>query len=422
MGGNRSGKTIATHWLCFAKYLRDVARGGDAFWCVAPNFEKSVGTAGGQQRELWQALPRRMFGKQVWNEKTGFMHRTILLPTRDGGRCAVEFRSVDQDATTFETGKLTGVLIDERIPEEIYDRLIPRIVDRNGFILYSDIPEQWWQFERLQEARPEAGVYFQHFTMHDNAANLPAGAVEKAAGRMTADEQELRIKGKFVVMEGVVFKEFKDQHKTDGAGGGGGHLVKPFPIPEYWPKWRLIDYGGSAPTACLWVAMSPNEQAYVYREHYERGLNVERNAQMVLNASEGERYERTFMDPHAVDRPPAYYGLSPSVAEQYARSGIQSTGWPFINVMGEHALVQRVKYRLEHRTLFVFDTLIHCRREFRSWKYKLDKDGKPLASDAFEHGNNHTLDCLKGFFGTNPSFATAGNGGVRIERRAAGNE
>jgi hypothetical protein len=110
------------------------------------------------------------------------------------------------------------------------------------------------------------------------------------------------------------------------------------------------------------------------------------------------------MDPHAVDKPPAYYGSSPSVADQYAEAGIESTGWPFVQVMGEHALVQRVKFRLENFTVFVFDTLINCRREFRSWKYVLDKDGKPVAKDAFGHDNNHLPDCLKGFLGTNPCF------------------
>jgi hypothetical protein len=44
------------------------------------------------------------------------------------------------------------------------------------------------------------------------------------------------------------------------------------------------------------------------------------------------------------------------------------------------------------------------RSEFRSWKYKTDKDGKPLAADAFENGNNHLLDCAKSFFGTNRCF------------------
>src|SRR5262245_3023388 len=89
LGANRSGKSYVAGWMCFAKYLRDHARRGDWFWCIGQNLERSVG---GQQRELWEALPRRMFGVQVWDEKIGFgMHRKVTLPTTDGGSCLVEF-------------------------------------------------------------------------------------------------------------------------------------------------------------------------------------------------------------------------------------------------------------------------------------------------------------------------------------------
>jgi hypothetical protein len=70
----------------------------------------------------------------------------------------------------------------------------------------------------------------QHFEIRDNEHNLPAEAIEQATARMTQDEQRMRILDLFVVMEGLVYKEFIDQLKPDG------HLVRPFPIPHDWPK------------------------------------------------------------------------------------------------------------------------------------------------------------------------------------------
>lgn len=397
LGGNRSGKSYVCGWLCFAKYLRERARNGDWFWCVGQTLDRSIG---GQQKELWKALPRWMFGEQTWSEKIGFgMHRKIVLPTADGGKCLVEFRSADQAESTFEQAKLTGVWCDERLPEDIYNRLLPRIVDRDGWILYSDIPEQWWQFERLVNAPPDAGVTYQHFTMYDNAPNLPAGAIERTSAKMTEDERKQRIHGEFMVMQGVVYKEYIDKDHEEG-----GHLVNPFPIPFEWPKWRLIDYGASAPTACGWVALAENETAYLYREYYQADLSVGKNAAAILTMSGTEKYRQTLMDPHAVDPPPVFYGAAKTISQQYAEAGIPSTGWPFVQTLGEHAMVQRVKFRLEHFTVKVFKPCIEFRREFRSWKYKCDKDGKPLASDAYENANNHLLDGFKGFLGTNPCF------------------
>lgn len=407
LGGNRSGKSICAGRLCFAKYLRDRARNGDTFWCVAVTLDRSIG---GQQKELWQALPRWMFGDQTWSEKIGFgAHRKVTLPTFDGGTCLVEFRSADQHPSTFEQAKLTGVWCDERMSESIYDRLLPRVIDRDGWILYSDIPEQVWQHERLVNAEPAAGVYFEHFEMHDNAHNLPPGAIEKTAAQMTPDERRKRIEGLFVVLEGVVYREYNDET----------HTIDPFRIPANWPKWRAIDYGSSAPTACTWLTIGDDETCYVYREYHQANLSIEKNAAAIIALSvdhtgRPEAYRKTLMDPHAVDQPPVVYGAAKTIAQQYADAGIVSTGWPFVQVLGEHAMVQRVKQRLEVKMLRVFKTCTHTRREFRSWRYKTDAEGKPLASDAFSNENCHLLDTIKGFFGTRPCFSA---GTVTVEDR-----
>ncbi|MCL2647638.1 MAG: hypothetical protein FWD61_11625 [Phycisphaerales bacterium] len=385
--------------MCFAKFLRDKAQHGDAFWCVAPSFDKSVGAAGGQQKELWDALPRWMFKDQTWDEKTGFTHRKVVLPTQDDGQCVVEFRSSDQAMEMFEAGRLRGVWCDERLPEEIYDRLLARIIDLDGFLIYSDIYEQWWHFERLVSAKPEAGIRYQHFTMHDNSHNLSPGAIERVSERWTEDQKNLRIHGLMVRMEGLVFKNSFDPQR---------HLVRPFPIPDYWPRWRLIDYGSSAPTACLWVALSEDEIAYAYREYYDRGHIIAHNARMIIGMSGNEKYRQTLIDPHAVDKPPAVHGLSQSVADQYATAGIKTTGWPYIHVMGEHACVEKVKLGFEQGKLKIYSTCENFVKELNTWKYLCDKDGKPLASDSYENDNNHLIDCCKGWLATSPTFARSG--------------
>jgi len=75
--------------------------------------------------------------------------------------------------------------------------------------------------------------------------------------------------------------------------------------------------------------------------------------------------------------------MSETIARQYELAGIKPLSpWPRVNEMGEHAMVQKVKYRLENATgigrlLEVFSTCVNLRREFRSWKYKTDAVSAP---------------------------------------------
>lgn len=396
MGANRSGKTYVGGWMCFAKHLRNNAKPGGWYWCVSLNLDRSVG---GQQRELWEALPRWMFGEQSWDSKIGFGgHRKVSLKLAGGGKCLVEFRSADQDPSTFEQAKLDGVWVDESLPETIYNRILARIIDKRGFIIITDIYEQFWYMERLREAPPDAGVYFQVLTMYDNEANLPEGEIETAKARMSEDERRLRIYGEMIVLEGIVFKQYMDHI----------HAIDDFPIPADWPKWRMIDYGGgSAPTACPWVTLAPNEHIFIYREQYEKGPSVLKHAEKILLASADEKYVANLIDPAAYNEQPGLAmvnGMVDTVALQYERAGIAPIrGWPHTNQIGEHAMVQNVKFRLEKRTLWVFKSCTNMRREFRSWKHKLDKDGKPMSADAYENANNHLIDGIKGFIATNPT-------------------
>lgn len=50
------------------------------------------------------------------------------------------------------------------------------------------------------------------------------------------------------------------------------HVVEPFKIPTEWRVVLWGDYGYRAPSSVAWVAISPDNQKYVYRELYRSGL------------------------------------------------------------------------------------------------------------------------------------------------------
>lgn len=75
------------------------------------------------------------------------------------------------------------------------------------------------------------------------------------------------------------------------------HVIKPFKIPDEWHRYRCIDYGYSAPFVCLWICVDFDGNAYVYREHYEKGQPLSHHIAKINELSGDEKYMNTLADP-----------------------------------------------------------------------------------------------------------------------------
>ncbi len=75
------------------------------------------------------------------------------------------------------------------------------------------------------------------------------------------------------------------------------HVIKPFPIPQSWIRYRSFDYGLDA-LACYWVAVDPVGRSYVYRELKASNLIVSEAADAIrYNTGIGEKIAVTFAPP-----------------------------------------------------------------------------------------------------------------------------
>lgn len=114
--------------------------------------------------------------------------------------------------------------------------------------------------------------------------------------------------GDWDTFEGMFFSEWRRDL----------HVVDPFPIPEDWPRLRGIDYGYSAPFACVWIAFDADGVGYLYRELYERQMTPRSQAQAILAASKGEKIVASYLDPSCWART----GIGESVQQQYRSTGL----------------------------------------------------------------------------------------------------
>lgn len=102
------------------------------------------------------------------------------------------------------------------------------------------------------------------------------------------------------------------------------HKIKPFMIPRWWNRYRVLDHGHRNPTAVLWAAMSPpgflgkNSVLFFYKAHYEADRWVDYHAAVIHARSKGEVYQMDMADPtifHERDS-------SATIARQYADLGL----------------------------------------------------------------------------------------------------
>lgn len=176
------------------------------------------------------------------------------------------------------------------------------------------------------------------------------------------------LEGDWNVVLGAYFPEFSTVK----------HVIEPFQVPDYWTKFRAIDWGYSDHTCCLWIAVSDGSiegiskgTLVVYRELYINEHTAEEVADMIVEMtpcgneyldgddpssvhdSEPEDIAYTVLDPSA-------YGLRTSIV---GRKGItiaqvfRGAGIPVKRADNNRlAGWMQIRQRLKNETLLMFKT------------------------------------------------------------------
>jgi hypothetical protein len=101
-------------------------------------------------------------------------------------------------------------------------------------------------------------------------------------------EKQAKKYGKWDAFEGSVFSEFRDKKYPDEPENAQ-HVIDRFPIPEWWPKIIVGDWGYAAMTWIGYFAISPDRRVYVYREQTWKLTKVEEWAPYVKRYVDQEK-------------------------------------------------------------------------------------------------------------------------------------
>ena len=124
---------------------------------------------------------------------------------------------------------------------------------------------------------------------------LSQGDIDDFERDLTEDEKQARLKGKFMHLSGIVYKEFKPEH-----------IVPWFEIPKGYTFYEAIDPATRKPWAVTIMAIAPDGTKYIVDEIFIEGV-VKDIAEAIKQKRQQLKYQpalATIIDPIAVAEDP----------------------------------------------------------------------------------------------------------------------
>jgi len=404
-GGNQSGKSRAS-----AQEIFWVMDGSHPYMDTPPEPRLYLVSAEyrtiqvGIYRHLVKILPRwkiRRIGSRIPNfDIPGFIEYE-----GSKGLARIDFISgegTESARRKVQAAELDFVAIDEEIDSAMWEEILARLLTRGGKVIITATPYRSDPWILDLEDRAKSGAKDVAFFQFDTQAALRAGHIDKGAlermeAILTPEEKEIRIKGQSRRSYGLVYPEFGDEHAVD-----------PFEIPSDWNRYCAIDPGART-AAVLWIAVAPNQKAYIYRELYVHRTHIYQIADMIF-ALEGWKQSADGQW-HLTDKAekikirwidPSEFGQN-TTGEPKSGNLLSGYGMPCIPARNnvEYGIAQVKRALLPGLdgvpTLRAFNTLEHYFYELRRYKrgrdtrdpQKKERSDRPIKRD------DHLMDCKR---------------------------
>jgi phage terminase large subunit-like protein len=287
LGGNRSGKTTAGTvemlWRLLGIHPFQECKTPIKACMLAQDFQTHVKDI--IEPKLMEWAPTGAFRRLERNQQ-GALTKAIL---KNGS--ILDLKSHDQDLKVFEGSDYDYLWCDEPPPEPAFKALFRGLTDRGGTATITGTPiTQPWIHDLYQKAKlDKTNMYWAEFVdTADNVINIGEGnselgekRIREFADLLDPEEREARIKGRFLHLQGLIFKAW-DRNL---------HLIKPFDWPADWPIWISIDPHPRKPWAVSWIGMTPSGNKILLRSDLVDGV-CEDVAEFILHAREEIQLDR----------------------------------------------------------------------------------------------------------------------------------
>lgn len=320
--GNRQGKTFHScawmvlravpcdpEWHCFKYHGLDWHEHEGEFECYMGSYSWST-----VEKALWPTFGELMpmdvlkewhplyYGKGKKRIKGG---GTTSIPLDFGNyrRVRLDFACYTQGQTSVESMAYKYALSDEQMPRDMVDGLIERGRTEGGIKIAVAVTPH------VVKGRPDTGmngwVYAAstgHDTLGKNIKFYKITIDDVPDEIISADEKQAAYTKHIVIpsrnKDYKKMREGRSRLYGEFEGGEGRcleewdpriHIIEPFDLPDDVSRYRAMDHGGKGTTACLWAAVMRNGDMILYREYYEKGMNIGQNAKRISELSGSER-------------------------------------------------------------------------------------------------------------------------------------
>lgn len=428
-GGNRSGKTtsgiieVSYHmtgqypdWWEGRKWNRPTV--GRIF---AADFSKGVKVVTKKLREWLPADAILHIDKNNLRAEIGWH-----IKYKDGrqGESYADIMTYEQDSSLAEGWNGDWVLFDEPPPRDMYIATARGLIDNDGICVFTLTPlKEPWLFDEIYNSKDKRVFSVVADLRHNlerwnplskEMIGLKEDSIRKFESKLTEEERETRMHGKFRYLAGRIWKEWdREVHTFDRrmwVAGKGGVVVDGQP-PAHWPRMMLIDPHDRNPHAIMWVAVDETSNYKIYREMWIANTTIADIVKAIKCVELGARetVQTRIMDPNF--GPKRYGNSGLSVRDEFEKAG-RDIGFSLrFNFGDDHKEIARKKVAellkydplkplslLNHPILTVADDLKefiyqiehYIWDEFRSG---IDRDPKEKPKDV----NTHFPDLLSYF-------------------------
>lgn len=328
----------------------------------------------------------------------------------------IYFYTYDQDQGVFESQAVDIWIWDEQGVEAKFDGANERTRTKDGIHIFSLTPHK-------VDGRPDTGsgswvnklvkkeitkghkIKFYTFNLIEDVPDWVFPEKQKEAAYKQHIEEPTRLNdikrlrhgrsrlfGEWEESSGLVYDDWNRQY----------HIIDPIPIEKGWTKYRSIDHGTRNPTACIYAAVTPNNDIILYDEYYTINNAISQNVKGIVEKSgnklkkidnifnnqagfyhdvfeevmSGTQFYKTLFDPRSFKTPDPVMGMT--ISQVYKNCGLNIMPASGKNTFESVPIVKeyfRIDFSREHiitkqkgaPRIYVFSTLNNFIREIEGY-------------------------------------------------------